>query len=186
MEGLASSREVAGYLGVKPQTMDAWAHRGHGPKHVKVGGRRRYRWADVEAYVNGAPTEKPAGPRFTCSTCGKDAAVGGYLHVPVAERLRYTRENKAYQEAKAAGDDGTPLSDLRLTYDLSPDPSRWTVVHLACVPEDESGYGYTTERINTWPKFAGFLAHVLGKRWVRDQTDIADLIRRVGAEATSA
>ena len=52
MEELATSKEVAEYLRVHPQTMDRWASRGGGPTFVKVGGNRRYDWADVKAWVD--------------------------------------------------------------------------------------------------------------------------------------
>lgn len=51
MEGLATSREVAEYLGVHPQTMDAWASKGVGPPFFKVEGRRKYDWADILAWL---------------------------------------------------------------------------------------------------------------------------------------
>lgn len=52
MEPLASTREVAEYLGVKPQTLDYWASNGKGPAYVKLDGRRRYDWADVRTWVD--------------------------------------------------------------------------------------------------------------------------------------
>lgn len=51
MEGLATSREVAEYLKVHPQTMDAWASKGAGPPYIKLDGRRRYEWTDVLAWL---------------------------------------------------------------------------------------------------------------------------------------
>lgn len=52
MEGLATSREVADYLGVQPQTMDAWASQRKGPPFIKIEGRRRYDWDDVRQWVD--------------------------------------------------------------------------------------------------------------------------------------
>ncbi len=49
---LATSEEVAEYLGVPLGTLRQWAYRGVGPKYAKVGRYRRYRWSDVEAYVD--------------------------------------------------------------------------------------------------------------------------------------
>lgn len=43
--------EVAAYLQVEEPTLRNWRYLGRGPKWVKVGGRVRYRWTDVEAYV---------------------------------------------------------------------------------------------------------------------------------------
>jgi DNA-binding transcriptional MerR regulator len=52
MEGLATSREVAEYLKVHPQTLDAWASKGTGgPPYIKLDGRRRYDWTDVLAWL---------------------------------------------------------------------------------------------------------------------------------------
>lgn len=49
---LASRAEVAEYLGVPGATLDRWAHRGTGPKYVRVGRHTRYRWADVERWLD--------------------------------------------------------------------------------------------------------------------------------------
>ena len=49
---LATSREVAEYLGVPPRTLDNWAYWGTGPRYAKIGRHRRYRWDDVETYVS--------------------------------------------------------------------------------------------------------------------------------------
>lgn len=49
---LATSAEVAEYLAVPVRTLDDWAHRRTGPKFSKVGRYRRYRWADVEKWVD--------------------------------------------------------------------------------------------------------------------------------------
>jgi excisionase family DNA binding protein len=49
---LASSTEVAEYLGIPPRTLDQWAHRGVGPRYMKVGRYRRYRWSDVEKWLD--------------------------------------------------------------------------------------------------------------------------------------
>lgn len=51
MEGLATSLEIAEYLGVKPQTMDYWASKRKGPPFIKLDGRRRYDWNDVRAWL---------------------------------------------------------------------------------------------------------------------------------------
>lgn len=51
MEGLATSKEVAAYLGVHPQSMDRWASQGKGPRFAKIEGIRRYDWTDVREWV---------------------------------------------------------------------------------------------------------------------------------------
>lgn len=50
---LATSLEVADYLGVPKRTLDQWAYWGIGPKYARIGKYRRYRWEDVDAYVTG-------------------------------------------------------------------------------------------------------------------------------------
>jgi predicted DNA-binding transcriptional regulator AlpA len=54
---LATSPEVATHLGISPRTLDQWAWRRTGPKWSKVGRSRRYRWADVEKWVESQATE---------------------------------------------------------------------------------------------------------------------------------
>lgn len=49
---LATSAEVAEYLGVPPRTLDQWAYRGTGPRFSKVGRHRRYRWSDLEKWLD--------------------------------------------------------------------------------------------------------------------------------------
>lgn len=52
MEGLATPKELAEYLKVKEQTLRMWASKGRGPAWVMVEGVRRYRWSDVQAYLD--------------------------------------------------------------------------------------------------------------------------------------
>ena len=49
---LGTSTEVAEYLGVPARTLDQWAYLGTGPKWSKVGRYRRYRWSDVEKWLD--------------------------------------------------------------------------------------------------------------------------------------
>lgn len=51
MEGLATAKQVAEYLGVHPKSVDRWASQGAGPPYVKIEGARRYDWADVRAWI---------------------------------------------------------------------------------------------------------------------------------------
>ncbi|MFZ1490225.1 MAG: helix-turn-helix domain-containing protein [Ilumatobacteraceae bacterium] len=48
---LLTSRQVAELVQVPPRTLDAWAYRGIGPKHLRIGKHRRYQPADVEAWI---------------------------------------------------------------------------------------------------------------------------------------
>lgn len=60
-EALGKEAEVAEHLGVQPATLRQWRWRGWGPRYVKVGGGTRgfvrYRWSDVDAYVNAQTRE---------------------------------------------------------------------------------------------------------------------------------
>lgn len=48
---LATPEELADYLGVPRATLSQWRYKGTGPKTIKVGRFRRYRWSDVEAWL---------------------------------------------------------------------------------------------------------------------------------------
>ncbi|WP_235997653.1 helix-turn-helix transcriptional regulator [Nocardiopsis coralli] len=49
---LADTTDVAEYLDVPKATLDKWAHLGTGPRYSRVGRHRRYRWADVEKWLD--------------------------------------------------------------------------------------------------------------------------------------
>ncbi|WP_333769815.1 helix-turn-helix transcriptional regulator [Streptomyces sp. IBSBF 2435] len=49
---LATPAELSAYLGVPVATLYQWRHQGLGPKVHKVGRHLRYRWAEVEAWVD--------------------------------------------------------------------------------------------------------------------------------------
>lgn len=53
---LASVEEVSAYLGVPVQTLYHWRHRKQGPASSRIGKHLRYRWSDVDAYVNAQQT----------------------------------------------------------------------------------------------------------------------------------
>ncbi|GHK02572.1 hypothetical protein SY2F82_43690 [Streptomyces sp. Y2F8-2] len=53
---LATPAEVAAYLGVPVKTLYQWKYRGIGPNVHKVGRHLRYRWHDVDAWVNAHST----------------------------------------------------------------------------------------------------------------------------------
>lgn len=48
---LAAPEQVAEHLGVPVSTLYQWRHRGVGPRGIKVGRHVRYRWEDVEAWL---------------------------------------------------------------------------------------------------------------------------------------
>lgn len=49
---LATPPEVAEYLGIPVKTLAEWRSQGKGPEWRKVGRHARYRWADVEKWVD--------------------------------------------------------------------------------------------------------------------------------------
>jgi hypothetical protein len=49
---LASAEEVSAYLGVPISTLHMWRYRRTGPRAAKVGKWLRYRWEDVEAWLD--------------------------------------------------------------------------------------------------------------------------------------
>lgn len=48
---LASAEEVSQYLNVPVPTLHQWRHKGTGPKASKVGRWLRYKWEDVEKWL---------------------------------------------------------------------------------------------------------------------------------------
>lgn len=51
MDRLLTSKEVAEYLGVHPQTMDRWASKGMGPSYFKIEGARRYSETELREWL---------------------------------------------------------------------------------------------------------------------------------------
>ena len=50
---LASRSQVAKFLGLpSPGTLAQWAHRGIGPEYIRVGRHARYRWSEVERWLD--------------------------------------------------------------------------------------------------------------------------------------
>ncbi|MFI7607663.1 helix-turn-helix transcriptional regulator [Micromonospora sp. NPDC049366] len=49
---LATPEEVSEYLTVPVATLYQWRHRGIGPRASKVGRHLRYRWPDVEKWLD--------------------------------------------------------------------------------------------------------------------------------------
>lgn len=45
------TREAAGFLGMSPCTLEAWRHRGSGPRFRKFGKSVRYALADLQAFA---------------------------------------------------------------------------------------------------------------------------------------
>lgn len=53
---LVSRDEVAAYLGVSVGTMNRWAYTRTGPPYKIVGRHARYRWSDVDAWLDSQQT----------------------------------------------------------------------------------------------------------------------------------
>lgn len=49
---LATPEQVSEYLGVPITTLHQWRYKHTGPKACKVGRHLRYRWADVEKWLD--------------------------------------------------------------------------------------------------------------------------------------
>lgn len=49
---LGEPAEVADYLGIPEATLKQWRWQRKGPKHIPVGRHVRYRWSDVEAWLD--------------------------------------------------------------------------------------------------------------------------------------
>lgn len=53
---LATPADVAAYLGVPVKTLYQWKYRGTGPQVHKVGRHLRYRWQEVDAWLDAQPS----------------------------------------------------------------------------------------------------------------------------------
>lgn len=58
---LATRQEVAEYLGVPARTLAQWAHWRTGPAYIRVGRYARYRWTDVERWLEAQTTAASRG-----------------------------------------------------------------------------------------------------------------------------
>jgi excisionase family DNA binding protein len=64
LDRLLTPQQLAAYLGVPVTTLYAWRYRGEGPPGFRVGKHLRYRWQDVERWVqNQLEPWSPAGER---------------------------------------------------------------------------------------------------------------------------
>ena len=52
-DGRMTREDAAAYLGLKPKTLAMWGLEGKGPSSIKVGGRRFYFQADLDAFIRG-------------------------------------------------------------------------------------------------------------------------------------
>lgn len=49
---LATAEEVAQYTGGSAQTLAVWRMKGIGPRYIRMGRQVRYRWDDVETWLD--------------------------------------------------------------------------------------------------------------------------------------
>lgn len=49
---LAEPKDIAEFLGTTPRQLAQYRYHGRGPKFIKLGHHVRYRWADVEAWLD--------------------------------------------------------------------------------------------------------------------------------------
>ncbi|WTI13707.1 helix-turn-helix domain-containing protein [Streptomyces sp. NBC_00820] len=57
---LMSTEELADFLGVPLNTVYVWNHRRQGPRAHKVGRYLRYRWVEVEAWLEAQAVDRAA------------------------------------------------------------------------------------------------------------------------------
>lgn len=74
---LATPQDLSEFLGVPELTLQQWRVRGSGPPFSKPGRGVRYRWADVEAWLDGltrnAPEAEAPAPRRRAAGVRKHA-----------------------------------------------------------------------------------------------------------------
>jgi len=51
MERLMTRKELAGYLGLEPNTLARWKWKGDGPPCIKIGRSVRYRQSEVDRWL---------------------------------------------------------------------------------------------------------------------------------------
>ncbi len=57
---LGEPEQVSAYLGIPEPTLRMWRSRGKGPRYLRVGRHVRYRWTDVEAWLDEQAREPEA------------------------------------------------------------------------------------------------------------------------------
>lgn len=126
-------------------------------------------------------TDKTTAPEWLCHACTRPvAADAGYVWCDYARairrhtaRLRHDHDSMA--QSFPEPDDMGRLSGV-------PEPIRWHVHHKDCDPDPEgAAYSIEIERIDTWPKVAGWCAHLIRKQWLIE-TDWSVILRRIGGQ----
>ena len=57
-DGRMTRQDAARYLGMKPKTLAMWQLDSKGPRSVRVGGRRFYFQAELDAFIRGETAEQ--------------------------------------------------------------------------------------------------------------------------------
>ena len=57
IDGLLTAEDLADYLDVPVATVYAWRHRRQGPPGFRVGRHLRFRWSDVERWIEDRITQ---------------------------------------------------------------------------------------------------------------------------------
>lgn len=101
--GWVSLSEAAKVLGVHPATVRNWADQGHVPSQRTPGGHRRFRLADLEAWVQSQNSSNAAEAQVVVqSAMGRARFEMGEGHF--AEASWYRKLDSSSREAWAYGD----------------------------------------------------------------------------------
>lgn len=115
-------------------------------------------------------------PRIECEVCRKPVTgMAGYFWIDQSRAYRAMEEMAAWEAAHQGfirGDDFMAM----------PETPSWHIHPRACDTEPVSGaYWFEVARADTWPKIAGWVAHLVTKNWVSGLA-ISGLLRSLGAE----
>jgi excisionase family DNA binding protein len=59
--------ELARYLAVPVKTLYSWRYRKQGPRALRVGRHLRYRWSDVQQWIDQQIDQTALGPTSSCA-----------------------------------------------------------------------------------------------------------------------
>jgi excisionase family DNA binding protein len=74
-ESLATTAEVAAFLQIPSKTLYRWRYMGKGPPAYRVGRHLRFRWVDVNAWLD----EQGRGPDLASGRPRKRSPLGGTI-----------------------------------------------------------------------------------------------------------
>lgn len=73
---LLTIRELAVYLDVPVKTLYAWRYRGEGPMGFRIGKHVRYRWSDIERWIQERVALSERDRQEFCPAPGSREAAG--------------------------------------------------------------------------------------------------------------